>query len=271
MSGYVKIHRKITEWEWYGDLNTRVVFLHLIFTANWKDGRFKGIDIPRGSLVTSARNLAEEVGLSIRQTRTALEHLQSTNEVTIKGHGKFSVVEIKNYDEYQATDKQEVNEATNSRQTESQSDDEQPTTIEEYKNKKNKESKNNNTSCTEPKDSEPEADVELIPLNDGSDWRPTMTLYAEYVRLYPNVDVKQQFRAMRAWCLANPTKQKTRRGIKKFVGGWLDREQNRNRGKPYQPQEPPREEMSVARARFLQEHPEIDKEEYLSAMSRDWH
>lgn len=72
-----------------------------------------------------------------------------------------------------------------------------------------------------------EADVEAILLNDGTEWRPTKTLFAEYVRLYPNVDVKQQFNEMRGWCLSNPKKRKTKRGITRFVNSWLSREQDR--------------------------------------------
>jgi len=75
--------------------------------------------------------------------------------------------------------------------------------------------------------SEPEADVEALILNDGSEWRPTEALFAEYVRLYPNVDVKQQFNVMRSWCLSNPKKRKTKRGITRFVNSWLAREQDR--------------------------------------------
>lgn len=72
-----------------------------------------------------------------------------------------------------------------------------------------------------------EADVEAVILNDGTEWRPTQALFAEYVRLYPNVDVKQQFNEMRAWCLSNQKKRKTRKGVKRFVNSWLSREQDR--------------------------------------------
>lgn len=80
--------------------------------------------------------------------------------------------------------------------------------------------------CSEP-NSEPEADVAAIVLNDRSEWRPTEALFAEYVRLYPNVDVKQQFNEMRGWCLSNPSKRKTRRGVTRFVNSWLAREQDK--------------------------------------------
>ena len=80
--------------------------------------------------------------------------------------------------------------------------------------------------------SEPEADVEALILNDGSEWRPTEALFAEYVRLYQNVDVKQQFNVMRSWCLSNPNKRKTKRGITRFVNSWLTREQDKGYRRP---------------------------------------
>lgn len=80
---------------------------------------------------------------------------------------------------------------------------------------------------SEKQTSEPEADVEAIILNDGSEWRPSQALFAEYVRLYPNVDVKQQFNVMRGWCISNPQKRKTRRGITRFVNSWLAKEQDK--------------------------------------------
>lgn len=84
------------------------------------------------------------------------------------------------------------------------------------------------SSAQSPKtDSEPEADVESITLNDGTEWKPSESLFKEYVRLYPNVDVKQQFNVMRSWCLSNPQKRKTRKGITRFVNSWLSREQDK--------------------------------------------
>ena len=76
--GFIKIDRGILDWEWYSDINTTRLFIHLILKANWKDGRFQGVKVPRGSLVTSLPTLAEETGLSLQQIRTAEKHLKST-------------------------------------------------------------------------------------------------------------------------------------------------------------------------------------------------
>ena len=74
---------------------------------------------------------------------------------------------------------------------------------------------------------EPEADVAAIILNDGTEWKPTKALFEEYKRLYPNVDVKQQFNVMRGWCISNPSKRKTKKGVTRFVNSWLSREQDK--------------------------------------------
>jgi len=40
---------------------------------------------------------------------------------------------------------------------------------------------------------------------------------------YVNVDVKSELAKARAWCISNPSKKKTARGLKQFVNGWLSR------------------------------------------------
>lgn len=77
-NGFVKFDRKMTEWEWYRDVPTKVLFVHCIFRANWRISQSKGTKIKRGQFVTSLAKLSEETGLTIRQTRTALEHLEMT-------------------------------------------------------------------------------------------------------------------------------------------------------------------------------------------------
>ncbi|ENV1281882.1 helix-turn-helix domain-containing protein [Vibrio cholerae] len=54
----------------------------------------------------------------------------------------------------------------------------------------------------------------------------------EYRELYPAVDVAQQIRNMIGWCKANPTRQKTAQGIKRFIHAWLSKEQDRGRVAP---------------------------------------
>lgn len=79
----------------------------------------------------------------------------------------------------------------------------------------------------EKQEDEPLADVEAIPLNDGTEWLPTKSQYEEFCRLYPNVNIEQEFRNMRGWSNNNPKKRKTKAGVKRFVNSWLQREQDK--------------------------------------------
>ena len=69
MTGYIKISRKIMLWGWYKDANTCRLFLHMILKANYKDGEYQGVTIPRGAFVSSYPELAQEIGLSVKNWR----------------------------------------------------------------------------------------------------------------------------------------------------------------------------------------------------------
>lgn len=99
--GYIKVWRKIEDWEWFKDTQTLGFFLYLMLKANYKDSRFMGFDVPRGSLVCGRKKLSEELGLSEKTIRTLLTRLKSTNEVAIKTTNRFSIVCIVNYNKYQ--------------------------------------------------------------------------------------------------------------------------------------------------------------------------
>ena len=139
--GFIKLHRKLTEWEWYSDPCTKDVFLHLLLTANHKTRREKGVTYKRGQAVFGRREMALKLGISERNVRTALNHLKSTNEITIKATKRGSVATIVNYEKYQVTDTGSVQQSdqgndrkvTNNRPT----SDQQVTTNKNEKNEKN--------------------------------------------------------------------------------------------------------------------------------------
>lgn len=133
--GFIKLHRQVTIWEWWHKPATRLVFITCLLSANWKDCRFEGRKIPRGSFVTSLSRLSADAGVTIRQARTALRDLQMTNELTCEPTSKYTVITVNNYDLYQGRDTADDKQTTSERQT----DDKQTTTIEEYKNIRNKE------------------------------------------------------------------------------------------------------------------------------------
>lgn len=83
----------------------------------------------------------------------------------------------------------------------------------------------------EPVGSPPPVALLEIPLVGGSQMPVTEGMVREWGGAFPAVDVLQQLREMRAWCLANPSKCKTARGAPGFIVRWLAKEQDRGGGK----------------------------------------
>lgn len=131
---WIKLFSKFIDWEWYKDPNTMRLFIHCLLKANWKDGKFQGVDVPRGSFVTGRKQLAEELGISEQSIRTSINRLKSTNEITTKSTNKFTIITIVNYGEYQKKKEELTNEITNTSTFNQPTTNQQLTTIEEYKN-----------------------------------------------------------------------------------------------------------------------------------------
>lgn len=112
---YIKLDRNLLRWRWYKDSNTTRVFIHLLLTANYGDLDFENITVKRGQSVISYKSLAEELGISYKSARTALEHLKQTGEVATKIYSKYQVVTLLNYDKYQSIGQSE--RQSNGRQT----------------------------------------------------------------------------------------------------------------------------------------------------------
>ena len=141
--GWVKIHRKITEWEWWEDDQVFKLFMYLILKANHKDTRFRGHEIKRGEVVIGFKSLSKALGFSLQTTRTNLERLKSTRSLTCKSTHRFTIVTICNYDTYQSfteadqhANQHENQHATNTQLTRNQH---ATNTIQELKNLRMKE------------------------------------------------------------------------------------------------------------------------------------
>ena len=182
MEGWIKVHRKLVDWEWYNDINVKVVFLHLLLTANHKEKQWKGQTILRGQKLTSIEHLADDVGLTIQQTRTALKKLKSTHEITIKTTNKNTLITIEKFNNYQfeidednkQNNKQFNNLITNNQQT----NNKQITTNKNEKNDNNdniKKEKNKKRKTFEEVLTENNCSEELeITVRDFMDMRKTI-------------------------------------------------------------------------------------------------
>ena len=94
-TGWIKLHRKITGWKWYGDANTVRVFLHLLLSC------------PPGedSCRVSVRKMAEELAISHKECRSALSRLLSDGTIIARestpGRDGATAFEIANWKKFQ--------------------------------------------------------------------------------------------------------------------------------------------------------------------------
>ena len=125
--GFIKLFRQILDWEWYDDLPTCRLFIHLLLKANYAE-------------------------------RRALKNLTKTGEIKRITTNKNTVICVVKYADFQGfgfeyneqtTNKEQAN--NNQKTNEQQTNNKQTTTTKEIKNKRNKESKNIYTSLPEDK------------------------------------------------------------------------------------------------------------------------
>lgn len=125
MEGWVTLHRKFLQWEWFDKPEMVQLFIWMLLNACYADKKWQGTVIKRGQLLTTTPKIMEALRLTERQTRTCISRLKSTGEVSVKTTNKYSIITICNYDRYQVdnfsndgqNDGQSVTQATDKRRT----------------------------------------------------------------------------------------------------------------------------------------------------------
>jgi len=135
--GFIVLYRSLLDWEWYSDKNTKILFLHLLLTANFEDKKWRGIDVKRGQVISGRIELAKSTGLTEREIRTSLSKLKTTNELTIETTNKFSIITLTNYGLYQdimeKNDQQEGQQKVKRKASKRPASDQQATTTKQLK------------------------------------------------------------------------------------------------------------------------------------------
>ena len=229
-------------------VNAAVLFQNIAFMC--ENNRLNGVNFHDGNYWTfnSRKAIAGQyIYLSEKQVRTALDRLVDGG-MLIKGN--YNKLQFDKTLWYALTDegRRVYTTRSNPLPLKSNGDDlngkglacngEAIPDINSYINTDINHNKNTSYSCSEPEKSgskpqetEPaEPVVYELELNDGSMYGIPQSDYDKYVELYPAVDVMQQFRKMTGWIDASPNNRKTRKGIKKFINGWLSREQDKGSG-----------------------------------------
>ncbi len=140
MNGFISLHRKVIEWEWYTDPDTFRVFIHLLMMANYAPAKVRGRDVARGQHITSTVRLVDTLNISFSRVRKALKRLREGGEIIVENpSNRFSLVTIVKYDSYQLS----PDELVTLELSKTQADDNQTST----NNKNNNNNKNNKDAC----------------------------------------------------------------------------------------------------------------------------
>jgi len=98
------------------------------------------------------------------------------------------------------------------------------------KSNSNKDTSSNTDVGTEPNSvppPQPEVFIQMPLVGKEKTHDVTVDDVTQWKELYPGIDVDQHIRSMKGWLLANPTKQKTKTGINRYINTWLSEEQNK--------------------------------------------
>ena len=142
-NGFIVIHRKMLDWEWFEDHKTFKVFMTCLLSANHKDRKYKGAFVKRGEFLTSYEKLAIKTSMTTQNVRTILKRLSLTSELTIKTSTQGTRIIVNNYDYYQSNGLQSTNDSTNELTINQQSTNNQLTTNNNDNNENNENKKAN--------------------------------------------------------------------------------------------------------------------------------
>lgn len=135
--GWIKLHRKFEDWEWFNNSEMVHLFIYLLLNANHEDGKWRGIEIKRGQIITGLLKLNEKTKISIQKIRTCLSKLEKTGEINKQTTNKYSIITILNYDSYQG-EQQTINKQVNKQSTNNQQTTNNKQECKNEKNEKNK-------------------------------------------------------------------------------------------------------------------------------------
>lgn len=116
MQGWIKLHRKLIDWEWFHEPKMVQLFIYLLLSANHEPKLWQGVPIARGQVVTGLASLKAATGLSTQSLRTCLSRLEKSQNLTSKSTNRFRIITICNYETYQLAEK-DLNKPANKQLT----------------------------------------------------------------------------------------------------------------------------------------------------------
>ena len=111
---WIKLYRKIKQWQYYGDVYVKAVFIHLLIDVDHETKMVNKIKIERGSTLTSVSALCLGLQMSPKAVKRALKLLAESGDIIddVKPN-KYRIITVKNYNKYQSVGSQGTNKGTN--------------------------------------------------------------------------------------------------------------------------------------------------------------
>ena len=124
MTGWIKLHRKLTQTSFYKDSQAVHLAIHLLLKANHNDMKIifnnDEVSIKRGSLITGRHSLSRGTGIHESTIYRKLRILEKVGFSHIKSNNKYSIITINNYDAYNCKDgqcEQHIEQPANNQRT----------------------------------------------------------------------------------------------------------------------------------------------------------
>ncbi|MBS5795024.1 MAG: replication initiator protein A [Clostridiales bacterium] len=230
MNQFFKLYKFLFEDEEYKRLSieSKVVYSIMIDRNELSTQNNLIDDKGQVYIFMTANDIQDKINCSKQTAHNILKELEVKNLIykVRQGLGKPNKVYVQNLDIKKS--KNHTSKGLKNRLQEVQNLDPNKTNINktEYnKTEYNKTDINNKSGALAP-------DKEIvfqIPLKDSSYYNLNKQDVDTYKSLYPNINIEQEIKNIIGWNIANPSKRKTKKGIKKHINTWLS-SSNQNKG-----------------------------------------
>ena len=114
-NGFILLWRKIEYWDWYYDIPTHYLWLHILRHARHQPGFCNGTPLNAGQLVIGRKQIVEKlkkVGMTDQKFKTCMKRLVEGGEITTEPTTKGTIVTVTNWELYQKPLKKSTTKST---------------------------------------------------------------------------------------------------------------------------------------------------------------
>lgn len=99
--GFIKLNRKLLEWEWFEDSRVLQVWVYLLIKANHKKVKKRGFVYEKGTLFINHETIENDCKVSRRTLYRVLDKLRKSGCIETKRTQSGLIIKVINYSNYQ--------------------------------------------------------------------------------------------------------------------------------------------------------------------------